>query len=153
MVSEGTPATFVITASSRRPRRVTVNLHAGGTATSNDIVTPPSVVTLPMNTTSVQVTVPTRVDNVVKPKKTLTLAIVGRHRLLGRLARARRRTTITNNNVPAVHITGATTISPGGSAKLTVTADQAPLHDTQVSLTLRRATRFPAPTTGRRIRC
>src|SRR5262249_19739066 len=60
-VAEGTPATFVITASSASASDITVNLARGGTATSNDIVIPPSTVTLAANTTSVQVSVPTRV--------------------------------------------------------------------------------------------
>ena len=59
VVSEGTPATFVITASEAPSATdLTVNLDAGGTATSSDIVTPPSIVTLPTGTTSVQVTRP-----------------------------------------------------------------------------------------------
>jgi hypothetical protein len=45
-------------------------------------------------------------------------------------------TTITNSNVPQLRLRGTTTISAGWSAKLTVTADQAPLKDTQVSLQL-----------------
>ena len=36
-------------------RDLDVNLDAGGTATSSDIVTPPSTVTLPTDATSVQV--------------------------------------------------------------------------------------------------
>ena len=82
---------------------------------------------------SVQVSVPTRVDNVVKPKKTLALGIDGGLGYIGRFA-ASAQTTITNNNVPALHITRRHDVSPGGSATLTVTADQAPVHDTQVSL-------------------
>jgi hypothetical protein len=87
-----------------------------------------------MGATSVQVSVPTRVDNVVKPTKTLTLGIAGgANYSVGSPSSAS--TSITNTNVPSVHITGGATVSPGGSATLTVTADQAPLHNTQVSLT------------------
>jgi hypothetical protein len=35
-----------------------------------------------------------------------------------------------------MHIGGAGTITPGSTAKLVVTADQAPLHDTQIAVTL-----------------
>ena len=35
-----------------------------------------------------------------------------------------------------MHIGGAGTITPGSTAKLVVTADQAPLHDTQITVTL-----------------
>jgi hypothetical protein len=135
VVSEGAPATFVITASEANTTAdTTVNLNRGGTADGNDIVLPPASVVLPMNATSVTVSVPTRVDNVVKPSKTVALGIApGTGYGIGTPNTAS--TTITNNNVPAVHITGGTTISPGDSATLTVTADQAPAKDTQVSLT------------------
>ncbi len=135
VVSEGTPATFVITASEASASNLTVNLVASGTATSADVVTPPSAVTLPANATSVQVSVPTRVDSVVKPKKTLKLSLAGCTPACGVGSPGSAQTTITNNNVPSLELTGTTTLAAGWSAKLTVTADQAPLHDTQVSLT------------------
>ena len=134
MVSEGTPATFVITASAASAQRPHAsNLDAGGTATSNDIVTPPSSVTLPANATSVQVTVPTRVDNVVKPKKTLTLALDGGTGLLGRLAGLGADDDRQQQRAGRAHHRRHHGLA-GRSATLTVTADQAPLHDTQVSL-------------------
>ena len=137
-VSEGTPATFSITASDPVPTgtTLTVNLYAGAgnSATSDDVVIPPSV-TMAQDTSSVAVSVPTRVDDVVKPTKKLVLAIgAGNGYFVGSPSSAQ--TMITNHNVPEVHISGATTLSAGGSAKLTVSADQAPLQNTQVSLTL-----------------
>jgi hypothetical protein len=45
-------------------------------------------------------------------------------------------TTITNTNVPALTITGGTTVSPGGTATLTVSANQAPAQATQVQLSV-----------------
>jgi hypothetical protein len=134
VVSEGEPATFVITASQTSASDITVNLDSGGTADSNDIVTPPSSVTLPAGSTSTTVTVQTRVDNVVKPTKTLILSIAGGSGYtVGSSSSAQ--TSITNNNVPTLQITGGTSVSPGGSATLTVTANQAPLQNTQVDLT------------------
>src|SRR5205814_2292041 len=116
VVSEGTPATFVITASESSATDITVNLNSGGTANANDIVTPPNSVTLPMNTTSVSVSVPTRVDQVVKPKKTLTLSLAsGADYSVGSPSSAT--TSITNTNVPSMHIGGAGTITPGSTAK------------------------------------
>jgi len=135
VVSEGTPATFLITASQSSATDLTVNLNAGGTANANDIVTPPSTVTLPMNTTSVSISVPTRVDQIVKPKKTLSLSLAaGTGYSIGSPSSAS--TAIINSNVPTMHIGGAGTITPGSTAKLVVTADQAPLHDTQITVTL-----------------
>jgi multidrug efflux pump subunit AcrA (membrane-fusion protein) len=133
VVSEGTPATYVITASESSASDIVVNLGSSGSATNSDVVTPPSTVTLAANTTSVQVSVPTRVDNVVKPDKTLTLSLEGgSDYTVGSPGSAT--TTITNTNVPRLRLSGSTTISAGWSATLTVTADQAPLHDTLVSL-------------------
>ncbi len=135
VVGEGTPATFVITASAASLTDTTVNLDIGGTADSNDIVTPPSTVTLPANMTSVTVSVPTRVDNIVKPSKTLILTLAaGTGYDVGSPSSAQ--TTITNNNVPSLQISGGVSISPGGSATLTITANQAPLQDTEVGLSL-----------------
>ncbi len=96
---------------------------------------------------------PTRVDNVVKPKRTLTLSLQGGAGYsVGSPSSAT--TTITNSNVPLLRLGGTTTISAGWNAKLTVTADQAPLKDTQVSLQLAgdAATRhrLPEPQPGRR---
>ena len=133
VVSEGTPATFQITASAASGSDITVHLNSGGTATGADVVTPPSTVTLPMNTTSVVVSVATRVDQVVKPKKTLTISIgSGSGYSIGSPSSAE--TTIVNSNVPSLHISGGGVVAPGGAATLTITADQAPVHDTQVSL-------------------
>ena len=133
VVSEGAPATFVITASTPPAADLTVNLTQGGTADGNDIVAPPSTATIAANTTSVEVSVPTRVDNIVKPTKTLVMGIgASADYSVGSPDSAE--TSIINSNVPSLHITGGTTVSPGGSATLTVTADQAPIHDTQVSL-------------------
>jgi len=134
VVPQGTPASFVITASAPTTGDLTVNLTSGGTATSNDVVTPPTSVVLPSGLTSVSVSVPTRLDNVVKPSKTLVVSLAaGAGYSVGSPGSAQ--TTITNNNVPAIHISGGSTVAPGGSATLVVTADQAPIRDTQVSLT------------------
>ncbi len=134
VVPEGTPASFLITASAAPGADTTINLDSGGTADSNDVVTPPTSVVLPAAATSVTVSVPTRLDNLVKPSKTLTMTITsGSGYDVGGQNSAQ--TTITNTNVPKLSITGGTTVSPGSQVILTVTADQAPLQDTPVALT------------------
>jgi len=135
VVSEGTPAGFVITASTASAGDIAVNLDWSGTATSGDVVAPPSTVTLAANTTSVSVSVPTRIDNVVKPTKTLVLGL-GASGSYSVGSPGSAQTSITNANVPAVHISGGTTVSPGGRATLTITADQPPVHATQVTVGL-----------------
>jgi len=134
-VPQGTAATFVISATATSTSDLTVNLTSGGTAGSEDIVTPPSSVTLPAGATSTTVTVQTRLNTVVEQDPTIVLSIAdGSNYSVGSPGSAQ--TTIKNTNVPTLQITGGTTISPGGSATLTVTSDQAPLQDTQVGLTI-----------------
>ena len=133
-VSEGTPATFVITASVTSASAIDIGITTGGTAGSGDIVFPPSVVTLPANASSLQVVVPTRVDTLVKPNKTVTVALAaGAGYTIGSPGLAE--TTLVDNNVPAVHISGGGDVTPGQSRVLTIAADQAPIQDTQLSLT------------------
>jgi hypothetical protein len=133
VVPEGTPASFVITASAAPGVDTTIDLESGGTADSNDIVTPPTSVVLPAAATSVTLSVPTRLDNVVKPSKTLTMTIMsGSGYNVDSPSSAQ--TTITNNNVPKLQLTGGVAVSPGGQVNLTVTADQAPVLDTPVTL-------------------
>ena len=111
----------------------TVNLDSGGTADSNDIVVPPSSVVLPANATSVTVTVPTRVDNVVKPKQDAhVMALAGGTGYSVGSPDLGADHDHEQQRADRAHQRGDT-VSPGGSATLTVTADQAPLHDTQVS--------------------
>jgi len=79
--------------------------------------------------------VQTRVNTVVEPNPTVTMTIAsGSGYSVGSPASAQ--TTIKNSNVPALQISGTTTISPGGGATLTITADQAPYQNTQVALNL-----------------
>ena len=96
-------------------------------------MTPPASATLPAGAARPRSRSRPAIDNMVKQEPTIVLSITSGSGLHGRVTelgpdhdhqqqRARR------------HISGGTTVSPGGSATLTVTADQAPLHDTQVHL-------------------
>ncbi len=132
-VTEGQPATFVLSASPAPTSDLTIDLAASGTADSQDVVTPPTQVTLPAGQSSTEVSVQTRVDTLVKPTKSLTLTVgASPDYVVGSPSSAT--TDIANNNVPTLTITGGATVQPGGSVTLTVTASQAPLVDTQVPL-------------------
>ncbi len=134
-VSQGMAATFVISASVAPTVDTTVSLTAGGSAGPQDIVTPATSVVLTAGTTSTSVAVQTRVNSVVEADPTVTMSIAGGSGYsVGSPSSAQ--TTIKNNNVPTLQVSGSTTVSPGGSATVTVTADQAPLQDTQVDLTV-----------------
>lgn len=134
-VPQGTAATFVISASVAPTTDTIVNLMTTGTAGSGDIVTPPTSITLPTGMTSASVSVQTRVNSTVEADPTVIVSITaGTGYTVGSPSSAQ--TTIKNNNVPILQISGTTAVSPGGSATLTVTADQAPLQDTQVGLAI-----------------
>ncbi|HET9517065.1 MAG TPA: Calx-beta domain-containing protein, partial [Actinoplanes sp.] len=135
VVDEGAPATFVVTLSEATTVPVDVNVAVGGSATSDDIVVPPAAVTVPPGARSTQVQVQTRADDRVEPDKTITLSVAGGSGyLVGSPDRAS--TTLVDANVPELYITGGTAVAPGGSVTLQLTADQAPLKDTQVSLAI-----------------
>jgi peptidoglycan hydrolase-like protein with peptidoglycan-binding domain len=134
-VAEGAPATFVINASVTNASAIDISLSSSG-ASTDDVVYPPSIVTLPANASSVQVVVATRADNLVEADENYTLALVASpgDYTLGSPSSAT--TKIIDANVPEVHISGGGSISPGVARVLTVTADQAPIRDTQVSVTV-----------------
>ncbi len=132
-VVQGQPAPFVITASTASATPITVNLTAGGTA-GQGVVTPPPSVTLAAGATQASVSVQTRATTGVAPNQTIVLSVAsGTGYTVGTPGSAQ--TTIKNDNVPALTITGSTTVTAGGSATLTVTANQAPLQNLQIALT------------------
>jgi hypothetical protein len=134
-VQQGMSASFVISASVSSATDTTVNLTSGGTAGSGDIVTPPPSVDLPAGALSATVSIQTRVNTAVEPDPTVILSIAsGSGYTVGTPSSAQ--TIIENSNVPTVQITGGSTISPGASTTLTITANQAPLQDTQVDLSI-----------------
>jgi hypothetical protein len=132
-VSAGQPANFIISASTAPSSALTVTLSPGGTAGANNVVTPPTTATIAAGTTETEVTVQTRVTTTVQRNTTISMAIAaGSGYSVGSPSSAQ--TVIQNNAVPTLQITGGTAVSPGGSATLTITANQAPLQDTQVAL-------------------
>ena len=134
-MAQGQTADFVITASAPSASDVTVNLNYGGTAGSNDIITPASSVTIPMGSTSATVQVDTRTNTLVEANPTIVVSLAsGTGYTVGSPSSAQ--TTITNDNTPQLQITGSATVTPGGSATLTITANQAPLEATQVLVSL-----------------
>ncbi len=132
-VSQGLSAEFVITASEPSASALTVDLTSGGTATGQDVVTPPTQAVLQAGATQTTVSVQTRVNSTVAADAVLTMSISdGTGYSIGSPGTAS--TTIDNTNVPALSITGSTTVASGGVATLTITANQAPVQTTQVQL-------------------
>jgi hypothetical protein len=90
-------------------------------------------VTLPAGALQTSVTVQTRATNTVQPNTTISMAIgSGTGYTVGSPSSAQ--TTIANSAVPTLQITGGTNVTPGSTVTLTVTANQAPLQNTQVAL-------------------
>ena len=132
-VTAGQPADFVISASTTSTSAITVDLTPGGTAGSENVITPPTSVTLPAGALQASVTVQTRATTTVQPNTTIVLSVAsGTGYSVGSPSSAQ--TTIANGAVPTLQITGGTNVSPGGTVTLTVTANQAPLQNTQVAL-------------------
>ncbi|MFZ0250798.1 MAG: Calx-beta domain-containing protein [Acidimicrobiales bacterium] len=132
-VTAGQAATFVVSASTTSTSAVTVNLTPGGTAGSQNVISPPTSVTLAAGALQASVTVQTRATTTVQPNTTITMSLAsGTGYSVGSPASAQ--TTIANTAVPTLQISGGTNVSPGGAVTLTVTANQAPLQDTQVAL-------------------
>jgi hypothetical protein len=132
-VTAGQPANFVVSASTTSTSAITVNLVPGGTAGSQNVISPPTSVTLPAGALQTSVTVQTRATNTVQPNTTISMTIgSGTGYTVGSPSSAQ--TTIANNAVPTLQITGGTNVSPGSTVTLTVTANQAPLQNTQVAL-------------------
>lgn len=136
VVNEGAPATFVINLSDAVKKAIDVNVAVSGSgASSDDVVLPPPAVTVPAGARSVQVQIATRADKSVEPDKTITLSVPsGSAYVVGSPDRAS--TTLVDANLPELYITGGTSVAPGTSVTLQVSADQAPLKDTLVSLSL-----------------
>jgi hypothetical protein len=133
-VDEGQAAAFVITASPAPTGALSVGLSFGGTAGTSDVVAPPLTATIQAGATSTTVSVQTRITTIVQSNRTIVASIVsGPGYTVGTPSSAQ--TTIKSTAVPSVTIVGSTTVSPGGSATLTLVASQPPVQTMQVALT------------------
>ncbi len=132
-VTAGQPANFIVSASAASTSDLTVNLTPGGTAGPDNVVTPPATATITAGALETEVTVQTRATSTVQPTTTISMAIAGGTGYsVGSPSSAQ--TTIQNGVVPTLQITGGATVPAGGSATLTITANQAPLQNMQVAL-------------------
>ena len=132
-VTAGQPADFVVSASTTSTSAITVDLTPSGTAGSENVITPPTSVTLPAGALQASVTVQTRATTTVQPNTTIVMSVSsGTGYSVGSPSSAQ--TTIANGAVPTVQISGGTNVSPGGTVTLTVTANQAPLQNIPVAL-------------------
>ena len=128
-VAKGGAAAFVVSAdcAPTASTSFTLSVTAGGSA-----VIAPGTFTLPAGATTTTAQVQTIGNNLVQPDQTLSVALDGGSGyVVGTPSSAT--TTIVSSTVPQLTVSGTTSVQAGQSATITVTADQAPVQDTQVS--------------------
>jgi multidrug efflux pump subunit AcrA (membrane-fusion protein) len=134
VTAEGAMATFEISADDVPVLPLEVNLSSGGTAGPADVLAPLGKVSFPAGASSVTVSVPTRQDDLVEDDETFTLALLPGASYHVDAATATTR--IVSDDVPELNVVGGGRVAEGSTATLAVVADQAPVHDTQVSLNI-----------------
>ncbi len=142
-LTKGEPFPVMIGLSQPVTTALTVNLSYGGTAVNGIDFTPPAGnVVVPPGQTQLSVPIPTVSNNLVEGDRVLTVALASSAAYqIGSANSAS--VTIHDPNVPKVTITGTSTIQPGDSVTLTLTADQAPTSDLHVALSLAGSTAQP----------
>jgi multidrug efflux pump subunit AcrA (membrane-fusion protein) len=133
VTTKGAPATFIVYASSAPTSPLTFSVSTGGTAGPDDVLPPPGPLVIQAGATSAQVQIPTRQNGLVEPDKTLTVSLVaGSGYTVGSPATGL--TTIQSQDVPKLTVSGGGPVAPGGTATVVITAEQAPIQDTEVDV-------------------
>lgn len=128
---KGSPAVFVVYASQPSSQPIGFTVTEEGTAPADEVLPPTGPFAIPPGATSVQVQVPTRGNGLVEPDAALSLRLeAGSGYTVGSPGLAT--TTIRSADVPQLSLHGGGNVAAGGTAAFTITADQAPVHDTTV---------------------
>lgn len=133
-LQKGQPYEVTVSLSQATTLPLTVDLSYGGTAVQGiDYSLPGGSLVVPAGQTALQVAIPTVTDDVVEPNRTLTVTLAAATGYqVGKPSSAS--VTITSSVVPTLTISSNTsTVTQGGAASFTITADQAPAKDTSVS--------------------
>jgi putative peptidoglycan binding protein/HlyD family secretion protein len=132
VTDKGSPAVFIVYASTVSSVPVTFSVAESGSAPADEVLPPVGPFTIPPGASSVELQVPTRVNDLVQPDAQLSLQLAaGNGYVLGSPNAAT--TTIKSADVPEINLTGGGTVAAGGTARFTITADQPPVHATAVS--------------------
>jgi hypothetical protein len=129
---EGATAQFVVNADTPPLVDTNFTVSLGGTAGPDDVIAPAGPFTLLAGKSSVTIPIVTRQDTLVEPDETLVVSLVD-GALYDPGSPLSATTTIVSDDVPELSLTGTISVHEGQSATVTVTADQAPVHDTQVA--------------------
>jgi hypothetical protein len=133
-LAKGQPYQVTLGLSEAVSTPVTVNLtYSGSAQQGTDFTAPSGSIVIPPGQTSLPVAIPTVVDDVVEPDRVLTVSLAaGTGYQVGSPSSAS--ATITSSVVPQLTITADTSsVTEGGAATFTITADQAPAKDTSVN--------------------
>jgi hypothetical protein len=128
-VAKGAAAAFVVSADCAPDAATSFTLSVTQGAGA---VIAPGTFTLPAGSTSTTAQVQTINNSLVQPDQLLTVQLnSGSGYGVGSPSSAS--TTIVSSTVPQLTVSGSTTVQAGQTATITVTADQAPVQDTQVA--------------------
>jgi hypothetical protein len=133
-LQKGQPYTVSIGLSQAMSTPLTIQLSYSGSAIAGTDYNPPAgSIVVPAGQTATQVQIPTVTANIVEPDRTLTVSLASSPSyVVGSPSRAS--VQITTSVLPTLTITGSTgTVSQGGAATFTITANQAPVKNTSVS--------------------
>jgi HlyD family secretion protein/Putative peptidoglycan binding domain len=132
ITDKGSPAVFIVYASTVSSVPVNFSVTESGSAPADEVLPPVGPFTIPPGASSIEVQVPTRLNDVVQPDAELSLQLAaGSGYLVGSPNAAT--TTIKSSDVPEINLTGGGTVVAGGTARFTITADQPPVQATAVS--------------------
>lgn len=132
---EGATATFRIDADDVPAADTDITLAISGVS-SSDVVAPAGAVTLKAGERSITVSIPVRQDDVVEGSEQMVVSLVDGTGYDVMPTAAQAATTILDDDVPELTIGGGGQIPEGSRTTLTISADQAPVKDTQVPLSV-----------------
>lgn len=134
VTAEGQPARFRIDLDDMTTTKLEVKLVYGGSVGTGDYAGV-AVVEIPVNAWAATFEVPVRQDRIVEPKESLTASLVaGTSYRVGEVMTAH--TVIVDDDLPELRLSGSARVAEGDTAVVTVVADQAPVQDVAVALSL-----------------
>jgi multidrug efflux pump subunit AcrA (membrane-fusion protein)/peptidoglycan hydrolase-like protein with peptidoglycan-binding domain len=132
-VAEGAPARFRISSNKKMENTQEISFSVGGTAGSDDYVAPLDTIELRNETWSSDFEITIRQDDDVEPDEDLLVSLVDDNSNV-RVSTVPARVTIVSDDVPELRLTGGGAVTEGVRSIVTISADQAPIHDLQVAL-------------------
>jgi multidrug efflux pump subunit AcrA (membrane-fusion protein) len=135
VAGEGTTATFRIDADDVPTADTLVTVSLAGVS-SSDALAPAGTITLKAGEWSTTVSIPIRQDNAVEGDETMTVSVVDDTTYDVSALAASASTVIVDDDVPELSISGGGSVPEGSDTTLVIAADQAPVKDIQVPLSI-----------------